>query len=643
MIKASHSQLLPVYHKLFNTIFSQGDFPETWRLSTLTPLHKKGSIHEAQNYRGIAISSNLCKLFCGVLHKRLTNYSEEHNIIPPSQIGHKPKARTSDHVLTLKAIIDKYITRMGKSQFLFTCFVDFKSAFDTVTRRALLYKLLQLGIGGNFLQILQNMYTKVHYAVKLPDGLTDPIDSKVGVKQGCILSPTLFNIFIHDLPNIFDQTCDQVELNDINISCLMYADDLVLMSKSAQGLQMCLNKLNQYCDKWRLQVNLKKTKVMIFNKTGKLLQKYKFYYNNGPVEITNSYQYLGIIFTPSGSFTQAIKKLTDQALKALFKLRQQNLANNIPVALRHYKLFDTLIMPILSYCAEIWTPYFIKGLNADNFLALGDKLPLEKIHTKFCRFILGVNKKTTNIAVRAELGRRPILVDLVAHSAKYWMHLVTLNSDILVHKAYIDMLKSYSSAPNWVGHINNIWTTFNLAGVWVNQGTRYKHKVKRLLINNISDNHDRQWWDVMNKDDSKLRTYKDFKRSIYLENYLIGTMNVTRRKEFTKLRISAHQLRIETGRYSRPKTPLDKRICQLCNSQTTETELHFVLQCTQYNTERNNLIINLDSFTTFSSLTTDQDKMGFIMSYNNGDVEVARVVQDYINIITQKRKDKLST
>ena len=325
----------------------------------------------------------------------------------------------------------------------------------------------------------------------------------------------------------------------------------------------------------------------------------------------------------------------------MFKLRQKNVANNIPVAL---KLFDTLIMPILSYCAEVWTPFFVKDLNMEHFLSLADKLPLEKVHMKFCRFILGVHKKATNIAVRAELGRRPVLIDLVVHSAKYWMHLGTVNPDIFVRKAYIDMHTLHVSMPNWVGHVSNIWTRFNLLEVWVNQGTKYKHKIKRLLHTNIIHHYDEQWWELMNKDNSKLRTYRNFKRTICLENYLVGVGNVTvsRRKEFTKLRISAHQLRIETGRYTRPKTPIESRVCQCCNSNSTETEEHFILKCTRYNPERIKFIATLNSFTAFSSLQTDEDVMEYIMTYNKGDLEVARVVQEYTNVITEKRKAVLS-
>ena len=127
---------------------------------------------------------------------------------------------------------------------MYACFVDFKSAFDTVWRRALLYKILKLGVAGNFLNIIENMYSSVNYCVKLDGSLSDSITSNVGVKQGCVLSPLLFNMFLSDLPDIFDNSCDPVNLLDVKLSCLMFADDLIILSESASGLQSALNKLN---------------------------------------------------------------------------------------------------------------------------------------------------------------------------------------------------------------------------------------------------------------------------------------------------------------------------------------------------------------------------------------------------------------
>ena len=131
--------------------------------------------------------------------------------------------------------------------------------------------------------------------------------------------------------------------------------------------------------------------------------------------------YLGIIFTCSGSFTEAIEHLCNQAQKALFKLKQKGeLLSHIITA---FKLFDTLILPILGYCAEIWLPYFCNDLTEGKLYNLCDKLHIERLHLKFCKYLLGVHRKASNTAVRAELGRYPLLITFLGHAIKYWLTL----------------------------------------------------------------------------------------------------------------------------------------------------------------------------------------------------------------------------
>ena len=130
------------------------------------------------------------------------------------------------------------------------------------------------GIKGNMFRIIKDMYYNSVVQIKHATGLSDEICLNRGVKQGCVLSPTLFNIFINDLPSQFDDSCDPVLLYNKKISCLLYADDLILLSRSESGLQTCLNKLKVYCDEWNLRVNIKKSKILIFNKTGKLIESH---------------------------------------------------------------------------------------------------------------------------------------------------------------------------------------------------------------------------------------------------------------------------------------------------------------------------------------------------------------------------------
>jgi hypothetical protein len=368
----------------------------------ITPLHKKGDKN---------------------LHNRLSQYVQDNNTIPKEQIGYKAKTRTSDHIYTLKTIIDKYINKLPR-KYLFCCFVDFKSAFDTVWRNGLLFKLLKAGVGSNFFPILSNLYSSTTYAIKMNDGLSEEFDSNVGIKQGCVLSPILFNIFWSDLPNIFDRSCDPVKLFDENITCLMFADDLVLMSDTATGLQSCLSKLESYCAKWKLTVNTTKTKVMIFNKGGHIIRRFRFTLNQSDIDIVTNYCYLGINFSASGNFNLAIESLHDKATKALFKLKQHNLRDNVVTA---FKLFNALILPILRYGCEVWAAFQIKGLNDKNFLNLCDKVSIEKINGSFCKYLLGVNKYTSNHAVKGELGSWGLILDFIRHAVKYWFRVCDSN------------------------------------------------------------------------------------------------------------------------------------------------------------------------------------------------------------------------
>ena len=112
------------------------------------------------------------------------------------------------------------------------------------------------------------MYDKTSQALKKNNVTTKELKTYRGVRQGCIMSPRLFNLFINDIPTLFDDCCSPAKLLNDKLSCLMYADDLVLLSEDEKGLQNCLQKLHNYTQKWGLSINQKKTKVMIFQNNG---------------------------------------------------------------------------------------------------------------------------------------------------------------------------------------------------------------------------------------------------------------------------------------------------------------------------------------------------------------------------------------
>ena len=285
MIKACGALLLPVLNKLFNMILVSGHYPSAWCNSWLKPLHKGGDHTDPNRYRGISIINCMGKLFSTVLNNRLLKFIEKNELRSKHQIGFTKDCRTSVHMLALKTMIDKY---NQENQKLYTCFIDFSKAFDTVPRDALLYKLLKMGIGGHFAKILKNIYDKSSVQVNVRNHLTTPFHDNIDVKQGCVLSPNLFKLFISDLSKTFDDECWPAKLYKENINCLMFADDVVLTSETAEGLQHALDKLEAYSKKWLLKINCEKTKIMIFNKSGKLLND-KFLLGNELLENNNSY------------------------------------------------------------------------------------------------------------------------------------------------------------------------------------------------------------------------------------------------------------------------------------------------------------------------------------------------------------------
>ena len=129
--------------------------------------------------------SVLLKLTCSLLHNRLEVFCEKNDIIDKNQIGFRKKHRTSDHLLTLRSIVKKYVT-IGEKK-LFACFIDFKKAFDSVCHEDLFHKMRKLGIGGKTLDLITDIYRKTKCAVKSGDSITSFFDYQKGVRQGCSL------------------------------------------------------------------------------------------------------------------------------------------------------------------------------------------------------------------------------------------------------------------------------------------------------------------------------------------------------------------------------------------------------------------------------------------------------------------------
>ena len=166
-------------------------------MGAIIVLFKDGDASDLNNYRGITLLSVLGEILVGVLNYRLSKVCLNYNLLDENQCGFRKGYRTSDHIFTLYTLINHYTKVKNKTFYL--CFVNFRKAFDKVSHSVLWTKLLKYGIEGKFMNIIKSMYPHVKSCVRAKSSLTDLFQYKRGVRQGCLLSPILFALFLNDL------------------------------------------------------------------------------------------------------------------------------------------------------------------------------------------------------------------------------------------------------------------------------------------------------------------------------------------------------------------------------------------------------------------------------------------------------------
>ena len=574
-LKYASNELLRPITLLFNCIFDSGDYPEEWSEGIINPIYKHGAKTLPENYRKITVSTSIGKLFDSIINKRLVFYRRITHDEDKFQNGFKEKSRTIDNAFILNGIIEKY---KANKKPLYICYVDFKSAFDHINRSALLYKLRKRGVSGKMLRILKDMFAKAKSSAKWGGYVSETFNNLYGVLQGGVTSPTLFNMFLEDLVNFLDVTCG-VKMGDMMIAYLLFADDLVLISDTAEGLQKQIGGLYEFCRKWHMIVNLTKTKICVFNVSKKVLADYHFYYNGKEIEITDQYKYVGIIFSaPKNNFRKAHEHLANQARKAIhaiYKMSRDSIGDLSPWL--KLKTFDAQVLPILEYGTEIWS-------TGSTISAL------ESVQLKYLKQILGVKQQTSTLAVYGETGRFPLLLRQRLALIKYWSRVISMDPSSVLKCVYNEIYDLHKQGHfTWCSKVYNVLNLYNFGPVWDQQDN---HQSSQLCISHFKEilysRYMSDWCEAVQDSDVNpiLRTYSLFKKDFQLEPYLLHVKDKHIRSAIGRFRTSSHILRIETGRHQKPKLDICKRTCLFCTTNDIDDEYHLLLTCQFHRTER---------------------------------------------------------
>lgn len=567
MLKASAIRTVPYLHLLFNQVLDSGHYPENWSKAMLCPIHKKGSKLNVDNYRGISLLSVVSKLFTKILNQRFVRWAEDSDINNEEQAGYRKGYSTIDQMFNLQSLVQKHICKQkGRC---FVLMVDFSKAFDTIPHELLWYKLRKTGVHGKILKVLQNMYSKLKSCVRTPEGLTEYFKCTRGTRQGCMLSPFLFVIYISELVKMLkDAGCSGIQVNDTSdVMLLMFADDIAMCADTPGRLQKMLDTLALFCRKWGLKVNLMKTKIIVFRRGGIVKSTEKWFYNGEVVECVNHYKYLGLFFTSKLSWSLAKKTLASQAGKALNSLYLCNAkCGGIPSKI-YFDMFDKMILPILLYGADIW------GFKYSE--------KIEQVQVKFCKRLLGLTSVASNEAALGEVGRYPLAIHYHTRCIKYWLKVLNMTTDRYPRNCY-NMLYSLdqSGKHTWASCIREMLEQFGFRYVWNQQGVGDIPLFLEVFKSRVKEYYSRSWFGAV-RNCSKLALYTTFKYVLEPERYLDVLYIRKYLVAFARFRCSNHVLEIERGRHL--GIEMAERVCKLCVGETVlEDEYHFLMHCVAY-------------------------------------------------------------
>ena len=370
--------------EVFNKIFLHETIPTSFRTSILIPLFKKGDPMDARNYRGLSLLNTISKIFNSILLNRITFWIESNNVLNEYQAGFRKNYSTVDNIFNLSNIVEINKEKGNKT---YAFFVDFSCAFDTIPRNSLFYKLSRIGLSSKIIRLLQETYFQTESKVWDGNMFSENFAVVEGVKQGCILSPILFSLFMNDLVDFLPLG---VNVAGVNIKVLLYADDIVLLANSPNDLQTMINTLYDYCKTWSLCVNLQKSKVLVFRTGNRISSNMRFRYGNNDIEVVNSYKYLGVLLTFNLSYKSHLASKLSSAKLAINSTWSKYINSSQISKENKLKIFYAASRSILLYSAQVW------GIRKYD--------EVEKLLRFFIKKMLYLHKTTPNYVLQLEIG-----------------------------------------------------------------------------------------------------------------------------------------------------------------------------------------------------------------------------------------------
>ena len=347
MIKALDDAGVEIIHKLVNNIYKTGNIPSDMNESIFIRLPKKPKATMCTEYRTLSLMSHVLKVILKVLLNR--NRKKIENEISSLQSGFMSKKGTREGIFNMRMLCERYC-EMSKD--IYACFIDYEKAFDRVNHEIMIKCLKDIGLNGKDIKLIVNLYWTQKAYIQLEQDLSCEIMIKRGVRQGCVLSPCLFNLYTEMIFRHIEEM-EGVIVGGVSINNLRYADDTVLLAESEESLQDIMNEVNIAGKTFNMKMNAKKTKTMIITKKADK-PKINTSIDGTCIEQVAQFPYLGQKITEDGRCEEEIKRRINIAKTTFSKMTKILTSRKINVETRK-RILQCYVWSTLLYGAETWT------------------------------------------------------------------------------------------------------------------------------------------------------------------------------------------------------------------------------------------------------------------------------------------------
>ena len=396
---------------IFQKAWEERKVPEDWQKALVVPIwKKKGSKKDCSTYRGISLLSHVGKMYAKILEQRVRAKVEYQ--LSNAQFGFRKGKGCTDAIFALRQLSEKAIEY---NQPIHLVFIDQEKAFDRVNRDKLWKVLEQYDIKGQLLDNIRAIYSNSKSAVRTTSGTSDWFPVTSGVRQGCVLSPLLFVIYMDHITKEADP--DEEALNE-----LLFADDQVVINNDATKLQQHIDKINDSCKTHDMKISISKTEVMTISRRPETPD---VSINGSGLKKTHEFKYLGSIFSEDGRLDREIETRCQNANNVSYQLAPLLRHPNIEMSIKA-KIINAIFLPTLTYQCQTWT--LTKALERK--LVTCEMRCLRRAANKTRRDMI------RNEVIRDTVGTTPVLQHIDRQRTKWFGHLTRMPPEQPALRAY---------------------------------------------------------------------------------------------------------------------------------------------------------------------------------------------------------------